>query len=103
MFLLAFHASLHFLSCHLVVSNILSLVMALFLFSSKRTRLMADQLRKGQSVVIAESGSSLCPMTLLISHLNSSHLSLDSDEYICRPISASNSCKRLVSVHKPIS
>ena len=32
-----------------------------------------------------------------------SHLSLDSDEYIFRPISASNSCKRLVSVNKPIS
>ena len=31
------------------------------------------------------------------------HFSLDSDEYIFRPISASNSCKRLVSVNKPIS
>ena len=35
--------------------------------------------------------------------MSSSHLSLDSDEYIFRPISASNSCKRLVSVNKPIS
>lgn len=34
--------------------------------------------------------------------MNSFHLSLDSDEYIFRPISASNSCKRLVSV-QPIS
>ena len=54
-------------------------------------------------MVIAESGSSLCPVTLLKLYMNSSHLSLDSDEYIFRPISASNSCKRLVSVNKPIS
>ena len=42
-------------------------------------------------------------MTLLKFYIISSHLSLDSDEYIFRPISASNSCKRLVSVNKPIS
>ena len=54
-------------------------------------------------MVIAESGSSLCPVTLLKLYMNSSHFSLDSDEYIFRPISASNSCKRLVSVNKPIS
>ena len=39
-------------------------------------------------------------MTLLKLYMNSSHLSLDSDEYIFRPISAS---KSLVSVYKPIS
>ena len=54
-------------------------------------------------MVIAESGSSLCPVTLLKLYMNSPHLSLHSDEYIFRPISASNSCKRLVSVNKPIS
>ena len=32
----------------------------------------ADQLREGQSVVIAESGSSLCPVTLLKLYMNSS-------------------------------
>ena len=42
-------------------------------------------------------------MALLKLYINSSHLSLVSDEYILRPISASNSSKRLVSVNKPIS
>ena len=42
-------------------------------------------------------------MALLKLYINSSHLSLVSDEYIFRPISASNSSKRLVSVNKPIS
>ena len=54
-------------------------------------------------MVIAESGSSLRPVTLIKLYMNSFHLSLDSDEYIVRPISASNSCKRLVSVNKPVS
>ena len=63
----------------------------------------ADQLREDQSVVIAESGSSLCLVALLKLYINSFHLSLVSDEYIFRPISASNSSKRLVSVNKPIS
>ena len=63
----------------------------------------ADQLREGQSVIIAESGSSLCLVALLKLYINSSHLSLDSDEYIFRSISASNSSKRLLSVNKPIS
>ena len=63
----------------------------------------ADQLREGMSVVIVESGSSLCLVALLKLYINSSHLSLVSDEYIFRPISASNSSKRLVSVNKPIS
>ena len=63
----------------------------------------ADQVREGQSVVIAESGSSLCLVALLKLYINSSHLSLVSDEYIFRPISASNSSKRLVSINKPIS
>ena len=62
----------------------------------------ADQLREGQSVAIAESGSSLCPVALLKLYINSSQLSLDSDEFIFRPISASRNCKRLVSVNKPI-
>ena len=54
-------------------------------------------------MVIADSGSSLYPVTLLKLYVNSSHLSSDSDEYIFRPISSSNSCKRLVSVNKPVS
>ena len=63
----------------------------------------ADQLREGQSVVIAESGSSTCPLTLLKLYINSSHPSFDSDDYLFRPISASGNCKRLVSVNNAIS
>ena len=61
----------------------------------------ADQLREGQLVIIAESGSSLCLVALLKLYINSSHLSLDSDEYIFRPFSAStvlNVCFPLISL-----
>ena len=63
----------------------------------------ANQLRDGHSILIAESGSSLCHVALLKLYTNSSHISFASDEYIFRPISASKSCKRLVSVNKPLS
>ena len=63
----------------------------------------ADQLREGQSVVIAESRSSTCPVALLILYLMSAQLLFDSDQYLFRPISASRNCKRLVSVNKAIS
>ena len=61
----------------------------------------ADQLRDGHSVLIAESGFSLCPVALLKLYINSSHILFDSDEYIFRPFSTSKSCKHLVSVKKP--
>ena len=101
MFVLAFSGFLRFSELSLIRAKDIKFsngFISVFIEKSK-----ADQLREGQSVVIAESGSSLCPVTLLKLYMNSSHLSLDSDEYIFRPISASNSCKRLVSVHKPIS
>ena len=63
----------------------------------------ADQLKEGQSVVIAESRSSTCPVALLILYLMSAQLLFDSDQYLFRPISASRNCKRLVSVNKAIS
>ena len=74
-----------------------------FLDSLRRRACARTQLIKPNYLVIAESGSSLCPVALLKLYKDSSHLSLDSDEYIFRPISASNSSKRLVSVNKPIS
>ncbi|CAH3178694.1 unnamed protein product [Porites lobata] len=101
MFVLAFSGFLRFSELSLILAKDIKFsngVISVFIEKSK-----ADQLREGQSVVIAESGSSLCRVTLLKLYMNSSHLSLDSDEYIFRPISASNSCKRLVSVNKPIS
>ena len=63
----------------------------------------ADQLKEGQSVVIAESRCSTCPVALLILYLMSAQLLFDSDQYLFRPISASRNCKRLVSVNKAIS
>ncbi|CAH3018799.1 unnamed protein product, partial [Porites evermanni] len=63
----------------------------------------ADQLREGQSVVIAESRSSTCPVALLILYFMSAQLLFDSDQYLFRPISASRNCKRVVSVYKAIS
>lgn len=57
----------------------------------------ADQLREGQSVVIAESRSSTCPVALLILYLMSAQLLFDSDQYLFRPISASCNCKRIES------
>ncbi|CAH3186559.1 unnamed protein product [Porites lobata] len=101
MFVLAFSGFLRFSELSLIRAKDIKFsngFISVFIEKSK-----ADQLREGQSVVIAESGSSLCPVTLLKLYMNSSHLSLDSGEYIFRPISASNSCKRLVSVNKPIS
>ena len=62
----------------------------------------ADQLREGQLVIIAESGSSLFLVALLKLYINSFHLSLDSDEYIFRPFSAStvlNVCFPLMSLY----
>ena len=93
MFVLAFSGFLRFSELSLIHAFI-----SVFIEKSK-----ADQLREGQSLVIAESGSSLCPVTMLKLYMNSSHLSLDSDEYIFRPISASNSCKHLACIIKPIS
>lgn len=62
----------------------------------------ADQLREGQSVVIAESGSSIFPVTLLKLCMENARLCFDSDDYHFRPISSRNR-KRLVSVNKPIT
>ena len=42
----------------------------------------ADQLKEGQSVVIAESRSSTCPVALLILYLMSAQLLFDSDQYL---------------------
>jgi len=62
-----------------------------------------DQLREGQSVVIAESaGSRTCPVQLL-KYISKSSIIPNSDEFLFRPISSSNNKKRLVSTNKPIS
>lgn len=101
MFVLAFSGFLRFSELSLIRAKDIKFsdgFISIFIEKSKM-----DQLRDGQSVVIAQSHSSLCPVALLRLYISSSHISLDSDEYIFRPISASKSCKRLVSVNKPLS
>ena len=101
MFVLAFSAFLRFSELSLICSKDVQFgegFISIFIEKSK-----ADQLREGQSVVIAESGSSICPVTLLKLYMENSRLSFDSDEYLFRPISSSCNRKRLVSVNKPIS
>ena len=100
MFVLAFSGFLRFSELSLIRAKDIKFsegFISIFIEKSK-----ADQLREGQSVVIAESGSSLCPVALLKLYIDSSQLSSDSDEFIFRPISASGICKRLVSVNKPV-
>lgn len=62
----------------------------------------ADQLRQGQSVVIAESGSNICPVTLLKIYMENFRPSFDSAGYLFRPIPSSYNRKRLVSLNKPL-
>lgn len=100
MFVLAFSGFLRFSELYLIRAKDIKFsngFISVFIGKSK-----ADQLREGQSVVIAESGSSLCPVTLLKLYMNSSHFSLDSDEYIFRPISASNKLFHLQAVFQEI-
>ena len=100
MFVLPFSGFLRFSELSLIRAKDIKFsegFISIFIEKSK-----ADQLREGQSVVIAESGSRLCPVALLKLYIDSSQLSSDSDEFIFRPISASGICKRLVSVNKPV-
>ena len=53
-------------------------------------------------MVVAETGSSICPVSLLKFTLRNSHLSFDSDDYLFRPILSSSNSNRLISVNKPI-
>lgn len=101
MFVLAFSGFFRFSELSLIRSKDVKFndgFLSIFIEKSK-----ADQLREGQSVVIAESaGSSICPVALLKLYMSSSNLSFDSEEYLFRPISSSSNRKRLVSVNKPI-
>ena len=100
MFVLAFSGFLRFSELSLIRAKDITFnvgFISVFIEKSK-----ADQLREGQSVVIAETGTNTCPVALLKLYMNSSQLSFDSDEYLFRPISASGYCKRLISVNRPL-
>jgi integrase len=63
-----------------------------------------DQLRDGQTVVLAElKDCILCPVKLLRSYFNKAAIHAPTNEYLFRPISVCRQGKRLVSVDRPIS
>ena len=62
-----------------------------------------NQMGEGRSVIIAESSASMCPCSLLKLHMLKAQIPENSDEYLFRPISASDNQKRLISINKPIS
>lgn len=65
-------------------------------------RSKTDQLREGRNVIIAKSGSPLCPVVLLKQYVSMSLIHRDSREFLFRPISSSKNVKKLVTVNKPI-
>ena len=62
-----------------------------------------DQLRQGDEVVIAQSGSSVCPVSLLKDYLSMSNISPHSNEFSFRPLVKTKSSHRLIQHDKPIS
>lgn len=63
-----------------------------------------DQLRDGQTVVLAElQDSILCPVKLLKRYFNRANIVACTNVYLFRPISVCREGKRLVSVDRPIS
>lgn len=62
-----------------------------------------DQLREGQTVVIANTMGEISPTELLRSYLSKAGILDNSNEYIFRPIYASKKQKKLVSTNKHIS
>ena len=62
-----------------------------------------DQLRQGDEVVIAQSEGNVCPVFLLKEYLKKLEISLDSSEFIFRPLVKTKSSFKLVQVDKHIS
>ena len=62
-----------------------------------------DQLRQGDEVVIARSGSSACPVSILQQYLSRLNIDPYSDELIFRQLVKTKSSYKMVSKDKPIS
>ena len=62
-----------------------------------------DQLRLGDEVVIAQSGGSICPVSLLKAYLRKLDIDPHSSEFIFRPLVKTKSSYKLVKNDKPIS
>ena len=72
--------------------------MSVYIHKSK-----TDQLREGNSVVIAQTGGYLCPVTLLQLYFSQAEINENSTEYIFKPITSSKDRKKLISTDKHIS
>ena len=61
-----------------------------------------DQLRQGDQVVIAQSGGSVCPVSLLKIYLRKLDIDPHSNEFIFRPLVKTKSSYKLTQKNKPI-
>ena len=62
-----------------------------------------DQLRQGDEVLIAHSGGTVCPVSLLKAYLSKLDIDPHSTEFIFRPLVKTKSSYKLVQKDKPIS
>ena len=62
-----------------------------------------DQLRQGDEVLIAQSGGTVCPVSLLKAYLSKLDIDPHSSEFIFRPLVKTKSSYKLVQKDKPIS
>ena len=62
-----------------------------------------DQLRQGDEVIIAQSGGSACPVSILRDYLSRLNIDPHSDELIFRQLVKTKSSYKLVNKDKPIS
>lgn len=62
-----------------------------------------DQLRRGDQVVIAQSGGSVCPVSLLKIYLRKLDIDPHSNEFIFRTLVKTKSSYKLTQKNKPIS
>ena len=68
-----------------------------------RKKSKTDQLRQGDQVVIAQSGGSVCPVSLLKIYLRKLDIDPHSNEFIFRPLVKTKSSYKLTQKNKPIS
>ena len=62
-----------------------------------------DQLRQGDEVIIAQSGGSACPVSILRDYLSRLNIDPHSDEFIFRQLVKTKSFYKMVNKDKPIS
>ena len=70
-------------------------------YQSRKSK--TDQLRQGDQVVIAQSGDSVCPVSLLKTYLRKLDIDPHSNEFTFRPLVKTKSSYKLIQKNKPIS